>query len=833
MASKGISLGVVIGGSVDQSFGKSLSSAGKQVGGFAKRAESARGFQKLIGDTVKLREEMQKTGNKSGDAFGKMLKQHDANISKLRQHGIAVERLDREYVRLGRTSKGMALIASGRESIGKGLQQGKQAVQVGASVAAAAAIPTMVAANYQAIIRDIAIKGGVARTGDEQELSDSVRRDATAAGMERNELAEAVNTLVSGGVEVKEAAGMAALLARFSVGQGAESTDVARMVLALRQAGISDPKAIEQALGKIAVAGDLGSFEASDMAKHFASLMPQLTAFGMAGEQASVMLAGMLQTQMLAAGSADEAATNLANLLSKLTSDDSVKKFEKQGINLAGSMQAAITKGYDPITAFLGIVEQSTKRADPKKAAEMAALQTKIAGSQDPAATQKMLDGYLEMAGLSQFISDRQARQAALAALQNSKLHAQNMQTIQSTDGVAKIEKDLADRRDASKARWSEAANAMNESMAKLGEAIRPLTDRVADGVTYLATAVGEFSAKFPDVASGLLLIGGAVATFKAAQAGISITKGVANIARGGIMAGSGGKIPGLGGFAGGLGGGAGAGAGLPGGLGGTVGPQPVFVTNWPAGGMGNGGGGRGGRGGRGKGAGGAGKAAGGAGKAAAGVGKAAGGVGKAADLLGKVGGTAGGALAIGTAAYQVYDTAANAETQDEKAEGYGGAAGALAGGLAGAKMGALAGSLVGPVGTVVGGVAGGAIGSLGGSELGGWLSKKMFGSDEESPKPEPVKAIGDSGDIAAKLIAATPVPSPPAAPVDNAATTAAPVASVSQQLTFSPSIQVTVQGDVKDPRQIATELMPHLKRLFEDWGRQQSRAGLYDAPQL
>ena len=51
------------------------------------------------------------------------------------------------------------------------------------------------------------------------------------------------------------------------------------MILALRQAGITDPALMEKTLGKVAVAGDLGSFESKDMAKHFAALMPQMTGF--------------------------------------------------------------------------------------------------------------------------------------------------------------------------------------------------------------------------------------------------------------------------------------------------------------------------------------------------------------------------------------------------------------------------------------------------------------------------------------------------------------------------------------------------------------------------
>lgn len=48
-------------------------------------------------------------------------------------------------------------------------------------------------------------------------------------------------------------------------------------------------------------------------------------------------------------------------------------------------------------------------------------------------------------------------------------------------------------------------------------------------------------------------------------------------------------------------------------------------------------------------------------------------------------------------------------------------------------------------------------------------------------------------------------------------------------QLSFSPTLQITVKGDVKDPRQLANELMPHLKTLFEQFQQQAQRAAWYD----
>lgn len=47
--------------------------------------------------------------------------------------------------------------------------------------------------------------------------------------------------------------------------------------------------------------------------------------------------------------------------------------------------------------------------------------------------------------------------------------------------------------------------------------------------------------------------------------------------------------------------------------------------------------------------------------------------------------------------------------------------------------------------------------------------------------------------------------------------------------MTFSPAITVTVQGDVKDPRQLASELMPHLRALFDQFQAQAARGSMYD----
>ena len=82
------------------------------------------------------------------------------------------------------------------------------------------------------------------------------------------------------------------------------------------------------------------------------------------------------------------------------------------------------------------------------------------------------------------------------------------------------------------------------------------------------------------------------------------------------------------------------------------------------------------------------------------------------------------------------FDTYENAKTKDEKAEGYGAAAGNLAGTMAGAAAGAAIGSVVPIIGTAIGGLVGAYLGSMGGSALGGAAGKSWFGGEDEKPAP-------------------------------------------------------------------------------------------------
>lgn len=683
MANK-LALGLVIGGAVSSSVG----SAFKDVTGRIQRLEAegkkARVLEKTIGDTMRLRDEWRKAhmaGDKGASALQSKL---EANLSGLRRQGVEVRNLTKAYSAMGQAAASAELKAKGHMQLDAGKQQLKSSIGHAAAATAAMAIPTKVSADYGAIIRDIAIKANVANKPEEAQMSKTIIDTSRDTGMARNQVAEVVNALVGAGMELDKAMSYAPVAAKFAIGQGSDGAETAAMINALGQnAKISDPATMQKALEAIAYQGQAGSFEAADMAKWFPELLAGMGKLGITGMDSVTQLGAMLQVQMKTAGSADEAANNFKNWIEKIGSRDTVKAYKDAGIDYQGSLNTGLQNGKSTLESSFELAQKYIAATDPKKAAAMAAATAKISKETDPEKAKAMISSLEQALRTGDLFADMQVKAALTAYTQNKDLYAQLKKDSASATGI--LDKNLEERRQASSQKWAEMAQGMDEAMRAIGDAFRPVTDKVADGLAYVSQGLAKLSDESPRLVVGIGAAVAAVVGFQTAMSSFKIAKGLLNIGRGSLMG-----NPNI--------------------------PQKVIVTNMPAGsgGMGMGdlddtgvkdgkGKGKGrGRGGR-------------AGRGSIGAG---------------VKGPA--VLALIEAGFKAKDTYDNAETKDEKAEGYGAAAGGFAGTLAGAAAGAAIGSAVPVIGTIVGGLIGGYLGSLGGDALGGALGKSMFGAPDE-----------------------------------------------------------------------------------------------------
>ncbi|WP_213766741.1 phage tail tape measure protein [Caballeronia sp. dw_19] len=616
-----IALGIVIGGAVSATFGKAVTETSSRIVGLRKTADTTRLWQRTIGDTVKLQDEFRRLHAAGDNAAEGIRRKIDTNLRSLREAGVEVDRLDRSYQRLGRTARGLDLQAAGRERIASGREGLRGAVGDTVKFGAAVAVPATISANYQAIIRDIALKAGIARTEQEASMGIRIRRDATANGINRNELAEAVNQMVAGGMDVDRALDFAPLVAKFSVGQGATSVETAKMIQSLQQnAKIVDLATMSKALEAIAFLGKAGSFESADMARWFPVLLAEMQKIGITGEDSVTQLGAMLQVQMKTAGNADEAANNLKNWFSKIGSNETAANYKKAGVDYDAKMQEAINKGWSTLEASFVLARAYIERTDPAKAKQLANAAQSINGEADPAKRKTQIAAFEDTMKTGDLFNDMQVKAALTAYLQNADMYQQLKKDSAQASG--EIAKDLADRRDASKQVWSEVTQQWNDAMRSIGDALRPVTDLAGQA----AKATGEGLAKITDSApQATLAVAGVAASFiayRGAKSLFQIGRGAIDVARGVALVGRRGT--------------AGAGGGgvvsrVAQAMGGAVagGVQRVFVVNFGSGGLDSAVGAtaadRGARGVRGGGARAAGRAASGAGTAARSAANAAG----------------------------------------------------------------------------------------------------------------------------------------------------------------------------------------------------------------
>ncbi|RIJ12029.1 phage tail tape measure protein [Pseudomonas sp. 91RF] len=815
---KNLALGFVIGGAVDPTVGKAFKDVESKIKHLDSVGSKARVLQNTIGDTMRLREEWRKAHMTGAAGADKLLSKYEKNLELLKKQGVEVGRLSKAYATMGRVAAGAELKALGHRQIEEGRSGLKSTLGQAGALTAAAAIPTKVSADYGAIIRDIAIKANIANSPEESQLSRTVIDTSRDTGMARNQVAEVVNALVGAGMELDKALAYAPTAAKFAVGQGSEGTETAKMINALGQnAKITDPKVMQQALEAIAYQGQAGSFEAVDMAKWFPELLAGMGKLGITGMDSVTQLGAMLQVQMKTAGGSDEAANNLKNWMEKIGSGETVKAYEKAGIDYKKSLQTGLQNGRSTLESSFALAQKYIEATDPKRAAEMAKATAAISKEADPEKAKAMMKSLEEALRTGDLFADMQVKAALTAYMQNKDLYEQLKKD--SADATGILDKNLAERRQTSAQKWSEMAQSMDDAMRSIGDAIRPVTDAVADGINIVSRKLSGFADEFPRVTLGIGTAVAGLVALKGAVSAFKVGKGLMNLGRGTLMG-----NPNI--------------------------PQKVIVTNLPgsAGGL----------------------DAGdfdvdGDGKKRKGRKRHRGGL--ETDYKGPgvgdvVKGTA--VVAVVDAGFKAYDTYQNAETQDEKAEGYGAAAGGLAGTLAGAAAGAAIGSAVPVIGTIVGGLIGAYLGSQGGDALGGFLGKKYFGTPEElkrvpdagplmmanagqnlppvmgdiarsfAPKPAagPL-APAAMGDVARSLAAPATLPVPPAllaTPV-QAAKTEAP--KVEQQVQISAPLHITVQGDAKDPAQMARELQPFIAQQMQQATQQLQNRQLYDQPDV
>jgi hypothetical protein len=224
--------------------------------------------------------------------------------------------------------------------------------------------PLREAAAFDDVLRQTAITAGQSGRAAQSavaQMSAAYQRLALETGQRSQAVAQAAADLQAANLAPEVIQQLLPTLARTATATGAELADLTRMAIGLNQNLRIGPDQMAVALARMAQAGKEGRFELRDMAREFPALTAGLEGLGATGLDAAERLASMLQVARRGAATGSEAATNLSNLISKISSPETVRNFAEAGTNLPGLLASAAQQGINPVEAVIQEVRRLSR----------------------------------------------------------------------------------------------------------------------------------------------------------------------------------------------------------------------------------------------------------------------------------------------------------------------------------------------------------------------------------------------------------------------------------------------------------------------------------------
>ncbi len=230
----------------------------------------------------------------------------------------------------------------------------------GAAMAAPLILAGKAAMDFSSGMVDIAQKANLSQD-QTNAMAQGILRAAQAAHQMPEAMRQGVDALSGFGIDPREAMQMIGPIGRLGTAMKVDIADGAAAASANLQnlkVGLGDTG---KALDIMAAGGNVGAFEVKDMARYFPSLTAQAQALGQSGLGAVADLTAALEIVRRGAGTSEEAATNVANLLAKINSPTVTRAFAKNfGVDLPAALKAAYAQGKTPMEALAAITQKAT-----------------------------------------------------------------------------------------------------------------------------------------------------------------------------------------------------------------------------------------------------------------------------------------------------------------------------------------------------------------------------------------------------------------------------------------------------------------------------------------
>ncbi|MFJ4371776.1 hypothetical protein ACIP1T_04070 [Pseudomonas japonica] len=853
MASKlslGLELG--IGGAVGSTLGMVFSMIEDRLKSLESKASQTKVLMGTIAEARQLGEALSAVEDKGSEA-AITLKNDLAKIHKnLKDQGVDVTRLSEKYVSLGRVMEGIEQQKKGHQQIA----EGKAAIASARANFKTVMVPIKASADFQAKAMDLVSTAGVP-AGDEarkkeEEVSAKAVKVSQESGMASTEVLGMIGQMTAAGMKLDKALELAPVAAEFAVGQGLDGKESAKLVATLAtKSGVTDTSTLKDLLGGLAQQSKGSKIGIAEVTQSLPKLLAEMKEGSAVGMEPVLRLAALLQVRGTAKGGAEEGVKGLKELASagKLGSAEDMRKAagdkaaQARFLSLSDNASQGGTKTFDDDFK----ARSDTSAYKLKDAANAYDDLKRSYGDAIRPASDLVEEGFSAVAReLTSLINGSQQLVLAVSSIAAGFVAlGAGIGAYKRVKGVVDVGRGLLkelrpDRGDSAGAGGGEnALGRRNEpvKVAIVGSSVGASLSSPSRNASYSPGGYGPYrgrpvSASFtmPPAASPHFATVGyqtpamafaapayqarsvsPVSTIhqppQAPPASFRSRDSAAPPARRSWTSKILGMLTGMDDSFSSLGFSAGAS---------PVSAQPTAHS----------------------------------------APRSVGATSKGRGFLKAI---PGGRFV--DAGLMALDTFQTATTTEQKAEGYGAAAGNLGGTLAGAAAGAAIGSVVPIVGTALGGLVGAALGGMAGEDLGGWLGKRLMSrgdksSEAASRQDQPTRSVGSGGTndevsgqaamtgqthvpaigrVAQAMAVSAPAASLPVASSGSvqatatATTTATPAA---QYFTVSPSIPITVQGNITNPDELVSQLAPAIQRMFTDLAAQANRGNqMWDNP--
>lgn len=204
---------------------------------------------------------------------------------------------------------------------------------------------------------------GVTADATKEELEGAtvaVRAISQASAMPVDQTVEGLDSLVAAGRKLPDAMAFLPSVVRTARAASAEVVDIARSADAMGESFKIASSDMEKAFDVVTFLGKEGKFELKDQARYLPSIAPLAATRRLDGIDGLTRIGAALQVIRKNAGTAEEAAASMTDVLGKLDSDETIKKFMKKfDIDLPAALKKAKKEGKNTFEAFIDIVEKA------------------------------------------------------------------------------------------------------------------------------------------------------------------------------------------------------------------------------------------------------------------------------------------------------------------------------------------------------------------------------------------------------------------------------------------------------------------------------------------